>query len=243
MDQQQSITPAFWFGEYRDGYTDHVYARYGQEPGWVDGESRELDRPHPVRRYRWGYYGARTWCAAMQSGAPSRRSTIACKILLRPVAWRGEKVLVGDWKRLIKHADARREMRLFVADVADRLLNNIVGEGHSRYHDRMQHAVTEARRYARGECDYNELVEAQKCLKSANVADGRTEIFEVWSAALNATGDSEVDAVREVLTYSNWIDLPWIYPLFDSWMEAAFVRAAFARASGEEVTQTCDGSQ
>ena len=64
----QPITPAFWFGEFHADDTYHVYARYGRERGWVDGESREVARPHAVRLGRWGYHGATTWAAAMQSG-------------------------------------------------------------------------------------------------------------------------------------------------------------------------------
>lgn len=229
MDQQQSITPAFWFGEYRDGYTDHVYARYGQEPGWVDGESREVARPHAVSLGLWGYHGATTWAAAMQSGVPSGSSTIACKILLREVQRSGD-VLAGDWKRLIDHADARREMRLFLEEVAERLQKHLVFAGYPRAYDRLQHAVIVTRGYARGEFGYLDLVEARRRVVNGMFAD--------WLALANATGLNEAGAVREVLVYSNLMDMPWVRRLFDSWMDAAF-----DRASGKEVTQTCDGSQ
>ena len=205
---------AYWFGAREENGL--VYAGKGNELGWRDGEERTVTKPERIEMCSWGYHAARSWLDALKN-APG---PVACRVQLEVADFHNGK-MVGPRRKLITHVDASRELRLFAADCAERVLLRERKAG--REPDKRSWAAVEAARaFARGEIDMDALRNAANAAyRAANAANAAYDAANAANAAY-AANDAIYTANAANAAYA--VDQKWLQERLDCWMEQAFLR-------------------
>ncbi|KKK67882.1 hypothetical protein LCGC14_2949620 [marine sediment metagenome] len=141
----------------------------GAEPAWKVGERRTYEGK--IVLCSSGYHSSQTWYNALQY-APG---PIACIVDISKPVERDTDKQVSATRTLVDYRDATRELRLFGADCAERVL--YLFEKQRPNDDRPRKAIEVARRFANGEATDQERAAA-------------------WDAAWDAAGNAAGAAAR-----------------------------------------------
>jgi hypothetical protein len=152
----------------------------GHEAPWEIGETRTIAEPSKIKLCSYGYHSSPSLWAALAS-APG---PIACLVEISEPIARDDTKQVSASRTLVKAVNIDRELRLFTADCAERVLYLWEREYPDDLRPRV--CIETARRFANGQATAKELAEAAEAAEAAWVAAEAVEDARAAWAAKSA---------------------------------------------------------
>ena len=141
---------AYWFA--MADKQGRAYSPNKPDEKWTVGQARTLNGE--IIPCRYGFHGSSTlWQALDYAPGP-----LACKVELSGTIVQEHDKLAASQKTLLAAVNVERELRLFAADCAERVLH--IFELEYPHDDRPRKAIAAARDYADGRIDYAAMAAA-----------------------------------------------------------------------------------
>lgn len=179
---------AYWFA--MADKQGRAYSPNKPDEKWTVGQARTLNGE--IIPCRYGFHGSSTlWQALDYAPGP-----LACKVELSGTIVQEHDKLAASQKTLLAAVNVERELRLFAADCAERVLH--IFELEYPHDDRPRKAIAAARDYADGRIDYAAMAAANA---AANAAALVLPWRSAWAAAW-AAGTAAWVAARSAAWYA-----------------------------------------
>jgi hypothetical protein len=178
---------------------DDMTARSGKEKAWEIGEERSFPENMAIELCTFGYHSAPTlWDALQYAPGP-----MACLVEISEPIEKDDTKQVSRTRKLIKAVNIDRELRLFAADCAERVL--YIFEKHYPKDDRPRKAIQAARDFADGKIDAAAWAAARAAAwDAARAAAWDAARAAAWDAAGAAAGAAAWDAAWDAARAAAW---------------------------------------